>query len=130
MSLNKPLHEKLTAIEKQYGYRPDDWPEQELVEIQTLAGRFSESRVYTSTWDKQYLKSLMDRGFFLSTIAHKMKRSRAWVTMRVMDEVEWTMTAADRAELKQYSSDGWSAKKISRKMQRDVLWVKTMEDEL
>jgi len=65
MSLNKPLHEKLTAIEKQYGYRPDDWPEQELVEIQTLAGRFSESRVYTSTWDKQYLKSQMERAFFI-----------------------------------------------------------------
>jgi len=59
-----------------------------------------------------------------------MKRSRAWVTMRVMDEVEWTMTVADRAELKQYLGDGWSVKKISRKMQRDVLWVKTMEDEL
>ncbi|MGQ4559279.1 hypothetical protein ACUIJQ_08340 [Levilactobacillus hammesii] len=128
MSLNKLLHEKLTAIENQYGYQPDNWPEQELVEVQALADRFSESRVYTNAWNKQYLKSLMERGFFISTIAHKMKRSRTWVTMRAIDEVEWTMTTADRDELKQYLNDGWSVNKISRKMQRDVLWVREMKE--
>ena len=130
MSLNVALLLKLREVETRYGYQADEWPPKKLTEVQKLAFRYVDRPTQVDIEQKMDIAYYYQRGFFETTIANKMHRSRRWVVVRRPESIEYILPAEDRRELQKLIDQGHSVSKISHLMQRNADWVREMEERL
>jgi len=123
MALNRELFARVRLAEEKFG-DANNWPQDEVDKMQALANREGNPKSYIDPSEREEVRELAERGFFVTHIGIKLHHSRGWVLKRMPEDFEYTATEEDQRLLKIYQDK--SVREVGRLLHRDLSWVREM----